>query len=167
MLPVREMKIDRSFVAGMSSDVRDAAIVRHSIDLGRSLGLRVVAEGVESAEDHAILAGMGCDHAQGFYYSRPVPAAVFEAWVVEAEERRSRRGPHDRAGRRGRLSRERRSPWKEGPPPASLPPLGASMRSSESHLQAMSRHLAGVREDSQSPGARAREYSAHRLRRWS
>jgi EAL domain-containing protein (putative c-di-GMP-specific phosphodiesterase class I) len=73
----------------MSSDVRDAAIVRHSIDLGRSLGLRVVAEGVESAEDHATLASMGCDHAQGFYYSRPVPAAVFEAWVVEAEGRRT------------------------------------------------------------------------------
>jgi EAL domain-containing protein (putative c-di-GMP-specific phosphodiesterase class I) len=89
VLPVREMKIDRSFVAGMSSDVRDAAIVRHSIDLGRSLGLRVVAEGVESAEDHATLASMGCDHAQGFYYSRPVPAAVFEAWVVEAEGRRT------------------------------------------------------------------------------
>jgi len=89
VLPVREMKIDRSFVAGMSSDVHDAAIVRHSIDLGRSLGLRVVAEGVESAEDHAIIAGMGCDHAQRFYYSRPVPAAVFEAWVVEAEERRA------------------------------------------------------------------------------
>jgi diguanylate cyclase (GGDEF)-like protein len=86
VLPVREMKIDRSFVAGMSSDLRDAAIVRHSIDLGRSLGLRVVAEGVESAEDHAILAGMGCDQAQGFHYSRPVPAAVFQAWVVETEE---------------------------------------------------------------------------------
>jgi diguanylate cyclase (GGDEF)-like protein len=89
VLPVREMKIDRSFVAGMSSDVRDAAIVRHSIDLGRSLGLRVVAEGVESAEDHAILAEMGCDHAQGYHYSRPVPAPVFEAWVVETEERRA------------------------------------------------------------------------------
>ena len=117
------MKIDRSFVAGMSSDVRDAAIVRHSIDLGRSLGLRVVAEGVESAEDHAILAGMGCDHAQGFYYSRPVPAAVFEAWVVEADERRSRRGPHDRAGRCGRLSREREKPLEGGTAPRRPSPL--------------------------------------------
>jgi diguanylate cyclase len=87
VLPVAEMKIDRSFVAGMGSDPRDAAIVRHSIDLGRSLGLRVVAEGVESAEDHAVLAGMGCDHAQGFFYSRPVPAADFEAWVVETHGR--------------------------------------------------------------------------------
>jgi diguanylate cyclase (GGDEF)-like protein len=87
VLPVAEMKIDRSFVAGMGCDPRDAAIVRHSIDLGRSLGLRVVAEGVESAEDHAALAGMGCDHAQGFFYSRPVPAADFEAWVVETQKR--------------------------------------------------------------------------------
>jgi diguanylate cyclase (GGDEF)-like protein len=89
VLPVREMKIDRSFVAGMGSDVRDAAIVRHSIDLGRSLGLRVVAEGVESAEDHALLAEMGCDHSQGFHYSRALPAAEFEAWVIDAEERRA------------------------------------------------------------------------------
>jgi diguanylate cyclase len=89
VLPVREMKIDRSFVAGMCSDVRDEAIVRHSVDLGRSLGLRVVAEGVESAEDEALLAEMGCDHAQGYYYSRAVPAAEFEAWVNETEDRRS------------------------------------------------------------------------------
>jgi diguanylate cyclase len=89
VLPVREMKIDRSFVAGMGCDVRDAAIVRHSIDLGRSLGLRVVAEGVESAEDHALLAEMGCDHGQGYHYSRALPAAEFEAWVIEAEERRA------------------------------------------------------------------------------
>jgi diguanylate cyclase (GGDEF)-like protein len=88
VLPVREMKIDRSFVAGMGTDIRDAAIVRHSIDLGRSLGLRVVAEGVESAEDHALLAEMGCDHGQGFHYSRAVPAAEFETWVIEAEARR-------------------------------------------------------------------------------
>jgi len=87
VLPVREMKIDRSFVFGMCSDLRDAAIVRHSIDLGRSLGLRVVAEGVESAEDHALLAEMGCDHGQGFHYSRPLPAKQFEAWVADAAER--------------------------------------------------------------------------------
>ena len=98
------MKIDRSFVAGMGTDPRDAAIVRHSIDLGRSLGLRVVAEGVESAEDHAILAGMGCDHAQGFYYSRPVPAADFEAWVVETQKRAGGRWRGRRAGRARRVA---------------------------------------------------------------
>jgi EAL domain-containing protein (putative c-di-GMP-specific phosphodiesterase class I) len=85
VLPVREMKIDRSFVAGLADDPRDAAIVRHSIDLGRSLGLRVVAEGVESAAIHATLAALGCHHGQGFYYSRAVPADEFEAWVKRRE----------------------------------------------------------------------------------
>jgi EAL domain-containing protein (putative c-di-GMP-specific phosphodiesterase class I) len=47
-----------------------------------------VAEGVESAEDHAVLAEMGCDHGQGFHYSRALPAAEFETWVIEAGERR-------------------------------------------------------------------------------
>ncbi len=85
VLPVAEMKIDRSFVAGMADDVRDAAIVRHSIELGRSLGLRVVAEGVESCEAHERLAAMGCDHGQGFLYSRAVPAEDFEECIERAE----------------------------------------------------------------------------------
>src|SRR4051794_21981417 len=85
VLPVAEMKIDRSFVAGMADDVRDAAIVRHSVELGRSLGLRVVAEGVECGEAHERLAAMGCDHAQGFLYSPAVPAEDFEACVERAE----------------------------------------------------------------------------------
>jgi len=81
-LPVREMKIDRSFVAGMAEDVRDEAIVRHSVDLGRSLGLRVVAEGVETLEVHERLAAMGCDQGQGYFYSRPMPSADFERWLA-------------------------------------------------------------------------------------
>jgi diguanylate cyclase (GGDEF)-like protein len=89
VLPVAEMKIDRTFVAGMADDVRDAAIVRHTIELGRSLGLRVVAEGVESAEAHERLAAMGCDHGQGFLYSRAVPAEDFEACVERAEALRA------------------------------------------------------------------------------
>jgi diguanylate cyclase (GGDEF)-like protein len=82
-LPVAEMKIDRSFVAGMAEDVRDAAIVRHSVDLGRSLGLRVVAEGVETVEVHERLAEMGCDHGQGYFYSRPIPSDEFERWLED------------------------------------------------------------------------------------
>ncbi|MEA2382966.1 MAG: hypothetical protein QOH72_2937 [Solirubrobacteraceae bacterium] len=85
VLPVREMKIDRSFVSGMADDVRDEAIVRHSIELGRSLGLRVVAEGVESCETHERLAEMGCDHGQGFLYSRAVAPDEFEACIERAE----------------------------------------------------------------------------------
>jgi EAL domain-containing protein (putative c-di-GMP-specific phosphodiesterase class I) len=87
-LPVAEMKIDRSFVAGMADDPRDAAIVRHSVELGRSLGLRVVAEGVESAAVRDELAAMGCDQGQGFFYSCAIPAAEFEAWLEAAEVRR-------------------------------------------------------------------------------
>jgi diguanylate cyclase (GGDEF)-like protein len=80
-LPLDEVKIDRSFVAGMTEDENDAVIVRSTIDLARNLGLDVVAEGVE---DEAILAGLGalrCDIAQGFHLSRPLPAAALEAWL--------------------------------------------------------------------------------------
>ena len=73
-LPVKEVKIDRSFVTTMATDARDAAIVRCTIDLARSLGLRVVAEGVESPDVRARLTTMGCDQAQGYSYSR-APAA--------------------------------------------------------------------------------------------
>jgi diguanylate cyclase len=84
-LPVREMKIDRSFVAGMADDPRDVAIVRHSVELGRSLGLRVVAEGVQSAAVRDHLAAMGCDQGQGFFYSRALPSTEFAAWLERAE----------------------------------------------------------------------------------
>jgi diguanylate cyclase (GGDEF)-like protein len=72
-LPVRELKIDRSFVMGILDDRGDAAIVRSTVDLARNLGLRVVAEGVESAEAWDLLARWGCDLAQGYHLSRPIP----------------------------------------------------------------------------------------------
>jgi diguanylate cyclase len=71
-LPLDEVKIDRSFVAGMADDENDAVIVRSTIDLARNLGLRVVAEGVETAEIMATLAELRCDVAQGYFISRPV-----------------------------------------------------------------------------------------------
>jgi diguanylate cyclase (GGDEF)-like protein len=80
-LPVDELKIDRSFVQGMDSDENDAVIVRSTIDLGRNLGLRVVAEGVETAEAWRQLVALGCDVAQGYYLSRPVPAVELAAWL--------------------------------------------------------------------------------------
>jgi diguanylate cyclase (GGDEF)-like protein len=73
-LPLDEVKIDRSFVAGMVTDENDAVIVRSTIDLARNLGLKVVAEGVESAEIMHGLAALRCDIAQGFHISRPLPA---------------------------------------------------------------------------------------------
>jgi diguanylate cyclase (GGDEF)-like protein len=80
-LPLDEVKIDRSFVLGMTEDENDAVIVRSTIDLARNLGLDVVAEGVENAE---ILRGLGalhCDVAQGFHLSRPLPAPELVRWL--------------------------------------------------------------------------------------
>jgi diguanylate cyclase (GGDEF)-like protein len=71
-LPLDEVKIDRSFVAGMAEDENDAVIVRSTIDLARNLGLRVVAEGVETAKIMDTLAELRCDVAQGYFISRPV-----------------------------------------------------------------------------------------------
>jgi diguanylate cyclase (GGDEF)-like protein len=85
-LPVREMKIDRSFVSAMADDPRDAAIVRCAIELGRSLGLKIVAEGVESLESHLRLARLGCDQGQGFHYSRALDPVSFAAWLCRTEE---------------------------------------------------------------------------------
>jgi diguanylate cyclase (GGDEF)-like protein len=84
-LPVREIKIDRSFVTPLATDARDAAIVRCTIDLARSLGLRVVAEGVETSDVCARLTSMGCDEGQGYWFSRALPAPQFTAWLVERE----------------------------------------------------------------------------------
>jgi diguanylate cyclase (GGDEF)-like protein len=73
-LPVDEIKIDRSFVIRMETDHDDAVLVRSIIELGRNLGLRVTAEGVETASVYDTLRQLGCDFAQGFHLSRPVPA---------------------------------------------------------------------------------------------
>jgi predicted signal transduction protein with EAL and GGDEF domain len=80
-LPVDELKIDKSFVLNMASDVGDAKIVRSTIDLGHNMGLRVVAEGVESEAAWNILAEMGCDQGQGYFMSRPMPADQLAGWV--------------------------------------------------------------------------------------
>jgi diguanylate cyclase (GGDEF)-like protein len=73
-LPVREIKIDRSFVQTMASDPDDDAIVRSIINLSKALGLRVVAEGVEDERTRIRLANAGCDLGQGWYHGRPMPA---------------------------------------------------------------------------------------------
>jgi len=83
-LPADEIKIDRSFVKDMTSNESDAVIVRSVIDLGHNLGLRVVAEGVESRETWDMLAAMGCDVAQGYYLSPPFPAEELGSWLNKA-----------------------------------------------------------------------------------
>jgi diguanylate cyclase (GGDEF)-like protein len=81
-LPVAELKIDRSFVARMATDEDDAAIVRTTLDLARSLRLRVVAEGVEDEATWTLLAELGADAIQGFVLSRPLPAAQLDGWLA-------------------------------------------------------------------------------------
>jgi EAL domain-containing protein (putative c-di-GMP-specific phosphodiesterase class I) len=82
-LPVEEVKIDRSFVQTMMSQDGDHVIVRSTIDLASNLGLTVVAEGVEDGEALEELARLGCHQAQGYFISRPVPAAELSGWLAE------------------------------------------------------------------------------------
>ena len=81
-LPVDELKIDRSFIAGLLTG-QDDVIVRSTIDLAHNLGLRVVAEGVESDEVQARLMALGCDAAQGTFIRAPAPADAVRAWIGE------------------------------------------------------------------------------------
>jgi EAL domain-containing protein (putative c-di-GMP-specific phosphodiesterase class I) len=85
-LPVAEVKVDKTFVINMANDADDAAIVRSTIDLARNLRLRVVAEGVEDREVWDQLIAMGCDVAQGYVLTRPVPPAAFERWLCGYNE---------------------------------------------------------------------------------
>ena len=73
--------VDKSFVLGMGSDLSDLAVVRAIVDLGHSLSLSVVAEGVEEDAVRHQLAEMGCDVAQGYLFSRPLHERRFEAWL--------------------------------------------------------------------------------------
>ncbi|EGF32929.1 sensory box sensor/GGDEF/EAL domain protein [Oxalobacteraceae bacterium IMCC9480] len=80
-MPVDELKIDKSFVMNMEHDTDDAQIVRSTIDLGHNMGLRVVAEGIESKEAWSLLDAMGCDHGQGYLISKPMPAEQLAGWI--------------------------------------------------------------------------------------
>jgi diguanylate cyclase (GGDEF)-like protein len=83
-LPVHRLKIDRSFVAQMTSDRSDALIVRSVVELGRNLGLTTIAEGVEDRETLERLGDLGCDVAQGYLVCRPLPADQLERWFDSA-----------------------------------------------------------------------------------
>jgi diguanylate cyclase (GGDEF)-like protein len=80
-LPVDSIKIDKSFCMSMSEDAGNATIVQSTIDLGHNLGLKVVAEGVETAEAYKTLAELGCDYAQGFFLSRPLAPDKATLWL--------------------------------------------------------------------------------------
>ncbi len=78
-LPVDRLKIDKSFVNSMSTDRQSSTIISAVISLGHSLGMEVIAEGVETEADLAALAAMGCDQAQGFVFSCAIPASAIQA----------------------------------------------------------------------------------------
>jgi EAL domain-containing protein (putative c-di-GMP-specific phosphodiesterase class I)/CheY-like chemotaxis protein len=80
-MPFSEMKIDKSFVIDMMTNNDCAVIVKSIIDLGHNLGLKVIAEGVETAQVWRSLSEKRCDYAQGFLIAKPMPAADFDAWL--------------------------------------------------------------------------------------
>jgi EAL domain-containing protein (putative c-di-GMP-specific phosphodiesterase class I) len=86
-LPVNELKLDRSFVAELHADSRTAAIVESTIQLAHSLGLRLVAEGIETAETLQLLKAMNCDVGQGYHLGRPIPAADLTPRLAGSQQR--------------------------------------------------------------------------------
>ncbi|MCX7230582.1 MAG: EAL domain-containing protein [Burkholderiales bacterium] len=86
-LPLEELKIDRSFIRDIATDPSDAVIVQTIIGMARNLGLTVIAEGVETAEQLAFLDRHGCGAYQGWYFGRPVPLPDFEASLLPAAPR--------------------------------------------------------------------------------
>lgn len=80
-LPVDEIKIDRSFVIDMDNDINDKVIVRSTIDLAHNMGLKVIAEGIETEQSWNNLAKMGCDLGQGYFMSRPLSAEALNTWL--------------------------------------------------------------------------------------
>lgn len=92
-LPVDRIKIDRRFVGRMTDDITDGFIVSSLVDLGRNLGLSVVAEGVESEPQKQRLIELGCSHAQGFLFAKPMSAHQFETGYLTRREPQSRSSP--------------------------------------------------------------------------
>jgi diguanylate cyclase (GGDEF)-like protein len=84
---IEKIKINRSFIINMVNNENDSAIVRHTINLAHSLGLKVVAEGVEDESTWDELRTLGCDFAQGYYLGRPMPAAEIKNWLDHSEPR--------------------------------------------------------------------------------
>ncbi len=86
-LPVNKLKIDRSFVRDINNDMEDAALVQAIIAMGTSLQLKLVAEGVEDSSHEIFLAAQGCHLAQGYYYSKPIPAEDIEKMLIDTDKK--------------------------------------------------------------------------------
>ncbi len=87
-IPAQELKIDKSFIIGMANGNSDALLVKSTIDLAHSLGMKIAAEGVETAEALAMLQAMGADLAQGYYIARPMPLSDFIKFEPQAQANR-------------------------------------------------------------------------------
>jgi len=87
--PLNTLKIDRSFVSGASDPAGNPEIIRTIVNLARTLGLRVVAEGVETREQLELLRTMGCDAVQGYLFSKPLPAKDVPLMLRALDEKRS------------------------------------------------------------------------------
>ena len=85
-LPLDELKIDRSFVMELEEDSQDMVIVKSTIELAHTLGLEVIAEGVEDEVGVRLLQSCGCNKAQGYFFSRPMPADEFEQWQIDNKD---------------------------------------------------------------------------------
>ena len=109
-----ELKIDKSFVMNMALDANDAKIVRSTVDLGHNLGLRVVAEGIESEQTWNLLAQMGCDSGQGYFMSRPIPANEFSTWSKRWASMRPGRPADAADGRAGQSAQPCAITMEEG-----------------------------------------------------
>jgi diguanylate cyclase (GGDEF)-like protein len=82
--PLDQIKLDRSFIFGLVDDPRSAKIVSATIDMARALGMTVVAEGLETAEQLNVLQRLGCDYAQGYHFARPQPAEAVAVWLARS-----------------------------------------------------------------------------------
>ena len=87
-LPINKLKIDRSFVGDINNDMEDATLVQAIIAMGKSLNLELVAEGVELNSHEIFLSAHGCEYAQGFYYSKPLPAEEIEQLFSDTDKER-------------------------------------------------------------------------------
>jgi EAL domain-containing protein (putative c-di-GMP-specific phosphodiesterase class I) len=80
-IPFNELKLSGSFIHGAAADREARAILESSVGLGRQLGLRVVAEGIEHQEDWDLVTELGCDEAQGYFVARPMRAGILPQWL--------------------------------------------------------------------------------------
>jgi len=79
-LPVNSLKINRAFISGLPHDQVDVAIIKTIVNLGHALGYKLVAEGVETYEQHTFLKRVGCDQGQGYFYGKPMHIVDFESY---------------------------------------------------------------------------------------